>query len=67
MKKIATIILTCIIGLSMTMAPTLMYEHVYADDTQDPAVEATTEPTAEDPAAEQQAPAEGSAAPEENP
>ena len=58
MKKIATIILTCIIGLSMTMAPTLMYEHVYADDTQDPAVEATTEPTAEDPAAEQQAPAE---------
>lgn len=34
MKKIATIILTCIIGLSMTLAPTLMAEHVYADDTQ---------------------------------
>lgn len=34
MKQIATIILTCIIGLSMTLAPTLMAEHVYADDEQ---------------------------------
>ena len=34
MKQIATIILTCIIGLSMTMAPTLMAEHAYADDVQ---------------------------------
>lgn len=57
MKKIATIILTCVIGLSMTMAPSLMYEHVYADDTQDPAVEATTEATPEEPAAEVETPA----------
>ena len=61
MKKIATIILTCIIGLSMTMGPTLMYEHVYADDTQEPAAEATTEaaaPTEEAAPAEEAVPAE---------
>ena len=34
MKKIATIIFTCIIGLSMTMTPTLIAERAYADDTQ---------------------------------
>ncbi len=32
MKQIATIILACIIGLAMTMAPTLMTGHVYADE-----------------------------------
>ena len=34
MKQIATIIFSCIIGLSMTLAPTIMAEHAYADDTQ---------------------------------
>lgn len=32
MKKIATIIFTCIIGISMTLAPTFMAGSVYADD-----------------------------------
>ena len=35
MKQIATIIFTCIIGLSMTLAPTLMADQVYADDVQE--------------------------------
>ena len=47
MKKIATIILTCIIGLSMTMAPTLMYENAYADDTQEPAADVTAQANGE--------------------
>ena len=37
MKQIATIILTCIIGMSMTLTPALMAEHAYADDAQDQA------------------------------
>ena len=61
MKKIATIILTCVIGLSMTMAPTLMYENAYADDTQEPAADVTAQANdevASEEAVTEEAPAE---------
>ena len=50
MKQIATIILTCIIGMSMTLAPAIMAEHAYADDTQaqDEQSQQTAEATAEE-------------------
>ncbi len=35
MKKIATIIFSCVVGLSMTMAPTLASGTVYAEETQE--------------------------------
>ena len=50
MKKIATIVLTCIIGFSMTLAPTLMAERAYAEEEQEQteAVEEATEAAVEE-------------------
>ena len=48
MKQIATIIFSCIIGLSMTLAPTIMAEHAYADDTQAAETQQATEAVAEE-------------------